>query len=80
LASLEKLNHPVFYSGLSGFSRFSEQDMSYTRRFEDPRCFDAWKMTKIKEPRWKKSKPESKVAKTGLSGFRYRNIRFSQNR
>jgi hypothetical protein len=37
-----------FYSGLSSFGRFSEQDrdMSYTRRFEDPKCFETWKRTK----------------------------------
>jgi hypothetical protein len=23
-----------------------EYDMSYTQRFEDPRCFEAWKRTK----------------------------------
>jgi hypothetical protein len=30
------------------FRQFSEQehDMSYTWRFKDPRCFDAWKITK----------------------------------
>jgi hypothetical protein len=48
LASMKKPDHPVFYSGLSNFSRFSEQeqDMSYIRRFEDPRSFEAWKGAK----------------------------------
>jgi hypothetical protein len=30
----------------------------------------------IKEPRWKKFKPEAKVAKTGLCGFGYQSIWF----
>jgi hypothetical protein len=34
----------------------------------------------IKEPIWKKFKPKVKAAKTGLSGFGYWSIRFSQNR
>jgi hypothetical protein len=34
----------------------------------------------IKEPRWKKSKSKVKAAKTRLSNFGYRSIRFSQNR
>jgi hypothetical protein len=51
LARVEKIDHPVSYSGLFGFSRFSEQeqDMSYTRRFKDSRCFEAWKRTKRHE-------------------------------
>jgi hypothetical protein len=31
----------------------------------------------IKEQRWEKSKPKADVAKTGLSSFGYRSIRFS---
>jgi hypothetical protein len=34
----------------------------------------------IKEPIWKKSKPEAEIVKTGLSGFGYRSIYLSQNR
>jgi hypothetical protein len=52
--------------------------MSYTRRFKDPRSFEAWKILKgVKEPRWKKSKPKAEVAKTGLPDFGYQSIRFS---
>jgi hypothetical protein len=44
----KKPDHLVSSSGLFGFGRFlgQEQAMSYTRRFEDPRCFEVWKRTK----------------------------------
>jgi hypothetical protein len=34
----------------------------------------------IKDPRWKKYKPEAEVTKIGLFDFGYQSIRFSQNR
>jgi hypothetical protein len=34
----------------------------------------------IKEPRWKKSKPKAKAAKTRWPGFGFWMVRFSQNR
>jgi hypothetical protein len=67
-----KPDHPISYSGLSGFRRFSEQqhDMSYT---EDLKIQDVLRHEKglkgIKEPRWKKSKPEVEVAKNWTVRF-----------
>jgi hypothetical protein len=44
--------------------------MSYTQRFEDPRCFEAWKRTKKHQgPRWMNSKPKVKVTKNQTNQF-----------
>jgi hypothetical protein len=72
LARVVKPDHPISYSGLSGFRRFSEQqhDMRYT---EDLKIQDVLRHEKglkgIKEPRWKKSKPEVEVAKNWTVRF-----------
>jgi hypothetical protein len=83
LASLKKLDHPVSYSGLSDFGSFQNRNETWAT-LEDLKIQDVLRHRKrlksIKEPRWKKYKPEVEVAKIGLSGFGYRSIRFSQNR
>jgi hypothetical protein len=72
LARLEKPDHPVSYSRLSDFGKFSEQeqDMSYTQRFGDPRCFEARKRTK----RHQGAKMEEIQAKS--QGHKNQTIRF----
>ncbi len=65
------------------FRRFSEQeqDMSYNRRFEDPRCFEGWKRTKKHQgAKMEEIKPKAEVTKTRLFDFGYRSIRFFLNR
>jgi hypothetical protein len=55
-----------------------EQDLSYTWRFEDSRCFEAKNGLKgIKGSRWKKIKQEAKVVKTGHPVFQIRVSGFS---
>jgi hypothetical protein len=78
-----KLDHPVSYSGLSGFSSFQNRNRKWAT-LEDLKIQDVLRYGKglkgIKELIWKKSKVEAEVAKTGLSIFGYRSIQFSQNR
>jgi hypothetical protein len=79
LARLEKLDHPVSYSRVFGFSDFHNRDMEGAK-LDDLKiqCVlrHEKKLKGIKEPRWKKSKPKTKAAKIGPSGFAYRSIRF----
>jgi hypothetical protein len=79
LARLEKLDHPVSYSRVFGFGGFHNRDMEGAK-LDDLKiqCVlrHEKKLKGIKEPRWKKSKPKTKAAKIGPSGFAYRSIWF----
>jgi hypothetical protein len=83
LARLEKPDHLVSYSRLSGFGGFQNRNREGAKP-KDLKIQGVLRHGKIlkgiKDPRWKKSKPKAEAAKTGLSGFGYRSIRFSQNR
>jgi hypothetical protein len=83
LARLEKLDHPVSYSELSGFSSYQSRNREGAR-LEDFKTHGVLRHVKIlkgnKEPRWKKSRPKAEVAKIELSNFGYWSSRFSQIR
>jgi hypothetical protein len=83
LASLGKLGHPVSYFGLFDFGSFQNKNRIWAT-LKDLKIQDVLRHGKgiksTKEPRWKKSKIEAEVAKTGLSGSGYRSIQFFQNR
>jgi hypothetical protein len=74
LTSLEKSDHPVSYSVLSSFDSFQNRNRIWAT-LKDLKIQDILRYGKgiknIKEPRWKKSKPEAEVAKTELCGFGY---------
>jgi hypothetical protein len=82
LVGLEKPDHPVSYSRLSGFGSFQSRN-TIRATLKDLKIQDFLRHGKgiksIKEPRWKESKPEDEVTKTRLSSFGYQSIRFSQN-
>jgi hypothetical protein len=77
------LDHPVSYSRLFDFDSFQNRNNIWVL-LEDLKIQDVLRYVKglkgIKEPKWKKSKLEAKIVKTGLSSFGYRSIQFSQNR
>jgi hypothetical protein len=79
----KKMDHPVSYSGLSGFDSF-RIGIGHELKHEDLKIQCVLRHGRgsrsIKEPRWMKSKPEAEVTKTRLPDFGNRSIRFSQNR
>jgi hypothetical protein len=83
LVKLKKLDHSIFYFGLSGFSGFQNRNRKRAK-IEDSKIQGILRHGKllkdIKEPRLRKSKPKAKATKIGLSDFEYRSIRFSQSR
>jgi hypothetical protein len=80
---LEKLDHLVSCSGLSGFDSFQNRNREFAK-LKDLKIQDVLRHGKIlkgiNESRWKKYKPKAKVTKNRLSNFGYRSIRFFQNR
>jgi hypothetical protein len=51
--------------------------MGSIRRFEHPRCFEAWKWTRRHQgAKMEEIKPKTEVTKTRLFDFGYRSIRF----
>jgi hypothetical protein len=81
LVKLKKLDHSIFYFGLSGFSGFQNRKRAKIEDSKIQGILRHGKLLKdIKEPRLRKSKPKAKVTKIGLSDFEYRSIRFSQSR
>jgi hypothetical protein len=81
LVKLKKLDHSIFYFGLSGFSGFQNRKRAKIEDSKIQGILTHGKLLKdIKEPRLRKSKPKAKVTKIGLSDFEYRSIRFSQSR
>jgi hypothetical protein len=79
LIRLEKLDYLVSYSGLSGFNSFQNRN-NEGARLKDLKVKDVLRVGKIlqgdKEPMEKNSKPKSKVAKTGRSGFGNQTVHF----
>jgi hypothetical protein len=77
LARQEKLDHPVSYSELSGFDSFQNRNKEGAK-LKDLKIQGVLRHGKIlkgiKEPRWKKSKQKSEVAKTRLLDIRVFNF------
>jgi hypothetical protein len=74
LSRPEKLDHPVSYSRLSDFGSFLNRNRTRAT-LEYLKVQDILRHGKglkgNKEPIWRKSKAEAKVAKTRLSSFGY---------
>jgi hypothetical protein len=77
LGRLEKLDHLISYSRLSGFGSFQNRN-SEGAKLKDLKIQDVLRHGKllkdIKKPIWKKSKPKAEVTKIRLSDFGYRII------
>jgi hypothetical protein len=81
LASLEKPDCSVCYSGISGFGSFR---LKLRNELKDLKIQSVLRHEKrlrsIKEPIWKKSKPKAEAAKIRWFGFGFWRVPFSQNR